>query len=125
MLKQSRWSPADLDRQRLVVRRIAVRADTDLRELGAARDRLVADVRSRLTSPLTLIGCFVAGVMVRRRKVPQRLADAPPRSGHWLVRAAVVLRALVLGAPAYRAFVRSVVTSPHTNAASASDEVAR
>ena len=39
----SRWSPADLDRQRLVVRGLALRTDLDLRRLEAARNRLVAD----------------------------------------------------------------------------------
>ena len=124
-MKQSNWSPADLDRQRVVVHRLALRTDLDLRELEAARDRLVADVRSTLGAPLALIGCFVAGVVVGRRESPQRRADASRRSSYWLARAAAVLRALMLGAPAYRALVRSLVTSRDTHVEQTRDDVAR
>jgi len=111
-MKQSRWSPADLDRQRLVVHRIALRTDLDLRQLEAARNHLVADVRRTLGGPLALLGCFVAGVVVGGSKPPpQPGADGRRRSGRWLASAAMVLRALVLSAPAYSAFFRSVVTS--------------
>ena len=51
----------------VAVRRIALRADVDLRQLDAARDRLVADIRGTLTAPLALIGCFVGGVVVGGR----------------------------------------------------------
>lgn len=124
-MKQSRWSPADLDRQRLVVERMALRTDLDLRQLEAARDRFVADVRRSLRGPLALTGCFVAGVLVGGREPRQFRADAPPRSGHWLALAGVVLKTLALGASAYRALLGSVVLSRHTNAASARDDVAR
>jgi len=124
-MQQSHWSPADLDRQRLVVRRIALRAELDLKGLEAARDRLVADARSTLGAPLGLIGCFVAGVVVGRRESPQGRADSPRRSSYWLARAVVVLRTLVLGAPAYRALVRSLVTSRDTHVEQTRDDVAR
>jgi ribosomal 50S subunit-associated protein YjgA (DUF615 family) len=45
-MKLSRSSPADLDRQLLVVHRLASCAGADLRTLEAARDRLIADVRA-------------------------------------------------------------------------------
>lgn len=110
-MNQSRWSPADLDRQRVVVHRLALRTDRDLRQLEAARDRFVADVRGTLGGPLALTGCFVAGVVVGGRKSRQPRADERRRSNRWLRLAAMVLRALVLSAPAYGAFFRSVVTS--------------
>ena len=56
-MKPSHWSPADLDRQWRVVRRIALRADVHLRDLGAARDRLVADTRAaEIVRALVLCG---------------------------------------------------------------------
>jgi len=110
-MKQSRWSPADLDRQRLVVHRIALRTDLDLRQLEGARDRFVTDVRRSLGGPLALLGCFVAGVVVGGGKPPQPKSDGQPRSSRWLVRAALVLRTIVLSAPAYSTFLRPVVTS--------------
>ena len=109
-MKQSHWSPADLDRQRLVVHRLALRTDLDLRQLEAARDRFVADVRSTLGGPLALPGCFVAGVVIGGRE-PSQFRNAPRRRSHWLTYATLVLRTLVLGAPAYGAFLRSVVIS--------------
>jgi hypothetical protein len=123
-MQQSRWSPADLDRQRLVVRRIALRAELDLRELAAARDRLVAEVRNTLGAPLALIGCFIAGAVVGRRASPGRRADSPRRGYPWPARAATILRTLALGAPAYSALLRSVVTSSRTHAEHARDDVA-
>ena len=110
-MKQSHWSPADLDRQRLVVNRIASRTDLDLRRLEAARDRFVADVRDTLGGPLALLGCFVAGVVVGGSKPPQPRAEERRTSSRWLARAAVVLRTIALSVPAYSAFFRSVVTS--------------
>ena len=110
-MKQSHWSPADLDRQRLVVHRIALRTDLDLRRLEAARDRFVADVHRTLGGPLALTGCFVAGLVVGGSKPPQPRADGRPRSSRWLARAAVVLRTVVLSVPAYGAFFRPIVTS--------------
>jgi len=94
-MEPSHWSPADLDRQRLVVRRIALRTGADLRALDAARDRLVVDVRDTLRGPRALLGCFVAGVMVAGRGPPQRPVDRRRRSSRWLARTAAVLRTLV------------------------------
>jgi hypothetical protein len=110
-MKQSRWSPADLDRQRVVVHRLALRTDLDLRQLEGARDRFVADVRSTLGGPLALTCCFVAGVVVGGSKPPEPRADGRPGPSRWLARAAVVLRTVVLSAPAYSTFFRPVVTS--------------
>jgi hypothetical protein len=123
-VKQSRWSPADLDRQRLVVRRIALRAELDRRELAAARDRLIADVRATVGTPLALLGCVVAGIVVGRAASTERRADSPRRSNRWLMRAAEILRALALSAPAYSAAFRPAVTSPPTHWADARDDVA-
>jgi hypothetical protein len=110
-MQPSRWSLADLDRQPLVVRRIAERTGADLRALDAARERLAADVRNALGGPLALLACFVAGFVVGRRP-PQRQADRRRRSNRWLPRAAAVLK--VLSAPAYSAFFRSLVSSTYT-----------
>jgi hypothetical protein len=49
--------------------------------------------------------------VVGGRKSRQPRADERRRSNRWLRLAAMVLRALVLSAPAYGAFFRSVVTS--------------
>jgi len=114
-MKQSRWSLADLDRQRLVVRRIALRTDLDLRQLDAARDRFVTDVRSTLGGPLALAGCFVAGVVVGGREPPQFRADAPRGRSHWLTHAALVLKTLVLGARPHSAIFRSVLVYRETH----------
>ena len=105
----------------VAVRRIALRADVDLRQLDAARDRLVADIRGTLTAPLALIGCFVGGVVVGGRG--NLGGGASRRRSHRPARA--VLRALVLSAPAYRAFVGLVVGSPHAHRDDPSDNVAR
>lgn len=110
-MNQSRWSPADLDRQRVVVHRLALRTELDLRQLEAARDRFVADVRSTLGGPLALTGCFVAGVVVGGGRPPEPRAEERRRSSRWLARAALILRAVALSAPAYSTFLRSVVTS--------------
>ena len=110
-MKQSNWSPADLDRQRVVVHRLALRTDLDLRRLEAARDRFVADVRSTLGGPLALTGCFVAGVVVGGSKPPEPRADGRSGPSRWLVRAAVALRTVLLSAPAYSTFFGPVVTS--------------
>jgi hypothetical protein len=123
-VKQSRWSPADLDRQRLVVRRIALRADLDRCELVAARDRLIADVRETVGAPLALFGCVVAGIVVGRAASTERRADSPRRPSRWLMRAAEILRALVLSAPAYSSLFRPAVTSPPTHLEDARDDVA-
>ena len=62
-MKKSRWSPTDLDRQRLVVRRLALRSEIDLRALAAARARMAAALRQQLGMPVLLASCFVAGAI--------------------------------------------------------------
>jgi hypothetical protein len=124
-VKQSRWSPADLDRQRRVVRRIALCADLDLRHLGAARVRLVADVRATVGTPLALFGCVVVGIVVERAASTERRADSLPRPARWLMRAAALLKALALSAPAYGALFRSAVTSPPTHSEDARHDAVR
>ena len=104
----SRWSPADLDRQRLVVRRIALRTDQDLRQLAAARHRFVADVHSTLGGPLALFICFVAGALVGPHAPARTRADTPHRPRGWLAPAGA-LGTLVQRAPAYGALYRWLV----------------
>ena len=73
----ARWSPTDLNRQRLVVRSIAVRALDDRRRLIHARRDLVASIRAGVRSPAALAGCFAAGWLVGvaadRRSKPRRV----------------------------------------------------
>jgi hypothetical protein len=64
-MKWSSWSPADLSRQKLVVRRIALRAEVGRRQLRSARQRCAAQLGRFLGVPLGLLGCFVAGTAVR------------------------------------------------------------
>jgi hypothetical protein len=64
-MKWSSWSPADLSRQKLVVRRIALRAEVGRRQLRSARQRCAAQLGRFLGVPLGLLGCFVAGAAVR------------------------------------------------------------
>jgi hypothetical protein len=111
-MKQSHWSPADLNRQRLVVRRIALRTEADLPALAAARSRLVADVRGTLGGPLALLGCFGAGYWINRRSPSHAPANPEARQRGGLVRLVLLLRTLALSAPAFSAFFRSVATSP-------------
>lgn len=125
-MKQSRWSPADLDRQRLVVRRIALRSDVDLRQLKTARDRLVADVRSLLGGPLALVGCFVAGAVIGGRRPPKPQADEQRNRNRQLIRTARILRKiLTLSAAAYGPLRAAVVPSRWVEAKDARDDVAR
>jgi hypothetical protein len=110
-MKQSRWSPADLKRQQLVVKRIVVRSELDLRALATARSRVMADIRNTIGIPLAIVGCFAAGMAFGRREPRDReTRDRRLRKG-WLGRAAAVLRTIALGAPAYRALFRPAVTS--------------
>jgi hypothetical protein len=64
-MKWSSWSPSDLSRQILVVRRIALRAEVNRQQLRSARRRCAAQLGRFLGVPLGLIGCFVAGAAVR------------------------------------------------------------
>ena len=110
-MKQSRWSPADLNRQRLVVRRIVLRNELDLQVLATARSRLVEDIRNTIGIPFALAGSFVAGMAFGRRKPRQQESHVRRGRRGWLRRAAVLLRTVVLSAPAYSALFRSAVAS--------------
>ena len=110
-MKKSRWSPADLDRQRLVVRRIAERSEVNLRSLAAARTRLVAAVQRQIGVPLALAGCFVAGMLAVPRKRPHREEVAGQRRPGRLRHIATLLRTVALAAPAYSAHLRAATSS--------------
>jgi hypothetical protein len=71
-MTEARWSPADLNQQRLVVRRIAVRAELNRRHLVAARSAFSARVRSALTSPWVLGGAFALGFVILRPAARRR-----------------------------------------------------
>jgi hypothetical protein len=105
-MKKSRWSPTDLDRQRLMVRRIALRSELDLRALAAARARLVAAVHDQIGVPLALAGCFVAGMIAVPRTLPHREPGAEQRGTGRLRHVSSLLRTIALAAPAYRALFR-------------------
>ena len=80
------WSPTDLNRQRLVVRGIALRALEDRRRLFHARRDLAARVHSAIRSPQMLAGCFAAGWLVAlaiggRRSKPKRVEPRPSGRG--------------------------------------------
>jgi hypothetical protein len=64
-MKWTSWSPGDLSRQELAVRRIALRAAVNRRQFRSARRRCAAQLGRFLGVPLGLIGCFVAGAAVR------------------------------------------------------------
>jgi hypothetical protein len=102
-VKKSRWSPADLDRQRLVVRGIAQRSEVNLRTLAAARTRLVAAVHRQIGVPLALAGCFVAGMLAVPRKPAHPEAGPRQRGTGTLRRVATLLRTVALAVPGYRA----------------------
>ncbi len=110
-MKKSRWSPADLNRQRLVVQRIVARSELDLGVLATTRSRMVADIRNTIGIPFALAGCFVAGMAFGRREPREGQMPAPRRRSGWLRRAVVVLRTVAVSAPAYRAIFRPAVTS--------------
>jgi hypothetical protein len=75
------WSPSALNRQRLVVRGIAVRALEDRRRLAHARRELAAKIHSAIRSPAMLAGCFAAGWVVAlamgRRSKPKPAHRGP------------------------------------------------
>jgi len=58
------WSPTDLNRQRLVVRGIALRTLEDRRRLHRARRDFAARLHDWVRSPVLLAGCFAAGWLV-------------------------------------------------------------
>lgn len=106
-MKQSHWSPTDLDRQRLVVRRIRLRSELNLRTLAVARTRLVAAVHQQIGVPLALAACFVAGMLAVPRRPPHRKAGAEPRGPGRLRHMAALLRTVALAVPAYGALFRA------------------
>ena len=97
MKRQARWSIADLNRQKVVVGRLALRAELDRRELYAARVRVVRNIRAAVSGPLAIAGCFLAGTAFGRAAGP--LADTARsgrRLGSWSGFAAKALQALAL-----------------------------
>jgi len=73
------WSPADLGRQRQLVRGIALRAEMDRRLVQRKRRELKEEVMRTLTSPMGLAGCFVAGYVIGMaawRARPASVGDA-------------------------------------------------
>jgi hypothetical protein len=79
------WSPTDLNRQRLVVRGIALRALEDRRRLSNARRELAAKLHAAVRSPAMLVGCFAAGWVVAlamgRRPKPKSKSTERRASG--------------------------------------------
>jgi len=63
----SHWSPADLNRQRVVVALIALRAERSRLHLEQERGRFVASLRSAIGSPLVIGSVFTAGFLLARR----------------------------------------------------------
>jgi hypothetical protein len=84
----ARWSPAELNQQRLVVRGIAVRAEVNRRHLVASRHAFAERVRSALTSPWVIGGSFVLGFLLLRPASGQRGATAAVRLSRRLRRVA-------------------------------------
>jgi hypothetical protein len=105
-VKKSRWSPADLDRQRLVVRRIKLRSELDLRTLAVARVRLVAAVHRQIGLPLALAGAFVAGMMAGPRASPQRAAVSAQTVTGRLWHFTTLFKTAALAATAYNTLFR-------------------
>jgi hypothetical protein len=103
LMKKSRWSPADLERQRLVVRRLGQRSELDLRALAAARARLVAAVHKQIGVPLALAGCLVAGMIAVPRTPPQPKAVGARRAPDGLRHITSLFRIGALTATAYSA----------------------
>jgi hypothetical protein len=113
-MRQSRWwSPADLNRQRLLVYRSALRADVDRTQLSAARERWLAQVRSVLGGAVGLSACFLAGVAVGGRELPHDKANAQSRQRRWSSFAAGIFKTLVL-----RALMCELRTKPEVTPAS-------
>jgi hypothetical protein len=71
-----RWSPADLGRQRRLVRGIALRAEIDRRVLDDKRRELKAKLLGTLASPIGLTGCFLAGFVIAMAPWPARAPRA-------------------------------------------------
>jgi hypothetical protein len=79
------WSPTDLNRQRLIVRGLALRALEDRRRLVNARREAAARIHAAVRSPAMLAGCFAAGWVVAlamgRRTKPERTERRASRPG--------------------------------------------
>lgn len=100
-----RWSPADLNQQRLVVQRIALRSELNRRELVLERRRLVARLRGLVGSPLVLVGCLAAGFLLTRPASRTRGATAVARVSR---RARNVAGSVVWLTQLYRQFMSGV-----------------
>jgi hypothetical protein len=99
------WSPAELSRQRIVVRRAAARAEDDRRRWVAARRAAATKLRGLVTSPWVLGGCFVLGWLIARPAPRRRAATVASRLSHRLSRVAA---ALVWLTRSYRQFQSGV-----------------
>jgi hypothetical protein len=76
------WSPTDLREQRIVVRRIAIRAEQNRRRLGVARAAFAARVRTLATSPWTIGAIVALGVLVARPATRRRIAAPGKTTAH-------------------------------------------
>ncbi len=86
-----RWSPADLSQQRVVVKRLAQRAELNrLRWIGSRR-AFGSQVRSLATSPWVLGGCFALGWLIVRPGPRRRGASVAARLSVRLRRAGASL----------------------------------
>lgn len=85
------WSPSELSQQRLVVRRIALRAESNRRRFGDARRAFAVRLRTLAASPLVLGGCFFVGWLMVRPRARQRGATVAGRMSHRLRRAGTSL----------------------------------
>jgi hypothetical protein len=109
------WSPGDLGRQRLVVRRIAEHAEVDRRRFDDVRGAYIAKLRHMLGTPLGLAGCFVAGMVLGAGRSRRRDSSGDSGGAHrggrmrqllatafWLVQARVKRQAQSAEPPAVR-----------------------
>jgi hypothetical protein len=103
LMKNSRWSPSDLERQRHIVRRIQLRSELDLRSLAAARARLAVAFHKQIGVPLALAGCFVAGMIAVPRARPQRKGATAQGPTDGLRHITKLFRVIALTATAYSA----------------------
>jgi hypothetical protein len=80
-MTEVRWSPADLNQQRLVVRRIAVRSELNRERLAAARAAFGKRLRDLATSPLVVGGVVVAGFLLFRPSAGRKGTSAVSQVG--------------------------------------------
>jgi hypothetical protein len=85
------WSPGELSQQRLIVRSIAMRAESSRVRLGGARRAFVARLRALAASPLVLGGCFLVGWLMVRPTTRRRGATVAMRLSHRLRRVSASL----------------------------------